>query len=70
MENSEEINDFLNECDNMLVHINMLETIEKFTNSFEKAIEQNTGNSVRMKQLHNLVEQFNMLLKQFIEEEN
>lgn len=70
MKNNEEINDFLNECDNMLVHINMLETIEKFTNSFEKAIEQNTGNSVRMKQLHNLVEQFNMLLKQFIEEEN
>lgn len=70
MENSEEINDFLNECDNMLVHINMLETIEKFTNSFEKAIKQNTGNSVKMKQLHNLVKQFNMLLKQFIEEEN
>ena len=70
MENNEEINNFLNECNNMLVHINMLETIEKFINSFEKAIIQNTGNSARMKQLHNLVKQFNMLLKQFIEEEN
>lgn len=74
MENNEnknkEINDFLNECNTAFAHIDLLETIEKFTNTFEKAIKQNIDNSIRIKQLQNLLNQFDMLLNQFIEEEN
>jgi ABC-type bacteriocin/lantibiotic exporter with double-glycine peptidase domain len=70
MEENEEIKNFLSECKNMLIHIDMLETTQRFTNNFEKAIKQNLSNPIKTRQLQNLVNQFDMLLNQFIEEEN
>ena len=69
MEENEEIKNFLSECKNMLIHIDMLETTQRFTNNFEKAIKQNLNNPTKTRQLQNLVNQFDMLLNQFIEEE-
>lgn len=70
LENNEEIKQFIEESKNMLVYLNMLETMDRFVKTFEKVIKQNLNNPIRIKQLQNLLNQFDMLLNQFIEEEN